>query len=173
MRVPECQACSGNGAVTASLLGMERAGEECQEGLGVGWGRGPQHLNRALEEFGNNRWMCSFTWALTLASVAPVWIYAAVMLISQVQGIVVLCPLFLFSHRQPLKGAHRPVPSWQDAEQGLDEDLPSIAPTPQTQRHTVAQLPGASLWMCPSSRGWVWFVSVSGPSSSSCCFLST
>ena len=35
MRVPEHQACSGNGAVTASLWGMERAGEECQEGLGV------------------------------------------------------------------------------------------------------------------------------------------
>lgn len=36
MRVPECQAYSGNGVVTASLWGMERAGEECQEGLGVG-----------------------------------------------------------------------------------------------------------------------------------------
>ena len=173
MRVPECQAYSGNGVVTASLWGMERAGEECQEGLGVGWGRGPQHLNRALEKFGNNRWMCSFTWALTLASVAPVWIYAAVMLISQVPRNSSPLPTL---PRQPPAASERarpPVPSWQDAEQGLDEDLPSAAPTPQTQRHMVAQLPGSSLWMSPSSPGWVWFVSVSGPSSSSCCFLST
>ena len=44
-------------------------------------------------------------------------------------------PLFLFSHRQPLKGAHRPVPSWQDAEQGLDQvAFPSCCLVAQTQR---------------------------------------
>lgn len=36
----------------SQLVGDGDGGEECQEGLGVGWRRGPQHLNRALEEFG-------------------------------------------------------------------------------------------------------------------------
>ena len=44
------------------------------------------------------------------------------------------CPLFLFSHQQPLKGARPPFQNWQGAaytaEHGLDGDPPSTATAP-------------------------------------------